>query len=167
MSPPGSGTDTDKAQTVEIYKMLVEMADRVSQRRQTANSFYLSINTAIIGSSAYLSAFHPGWLGVCLMALAGFCVSLLWIRNIQSYKELNEGKFHVIVELEKKLPVMAFKDEWDFLHHGSRARRYKPFHSVEILVPWIFVVVHSVQFAAAVPWSELCHWIVSVAAQVR
>src|SRR5690348_11243200 len=117
MSSGAPQTDPDKSAKLDIYKLLVEMADRVSQRRQAANSFYLTINTAIIGSSAYLSAFHPAWGGVCLMALAGFCVSLLWIRNIQSYKELNEGKFHVITQLEMHLPVQPFKDEWEFLHH--------------------------------------------------
>ncbi|RDD97660.1 hypothetical protein DTW92_07525 [Paracoccus pantotrophus] len=39
-------------EVLEIYKMLVEMADRVSQRRQSANSFYLTVNTAIIGGAA-------------------------------------------------------------------------------------------------------------------
>ena len=33
---------------LEQYKLYVEMADRISSRRQNANSFFLSINTAIV-----------------------------------------------------------------------------------------------------------------------
>jgi hypothetical protein len=137
---------------VEIYKLLVEMADRVSERRQTANSFYLSINTAIIGASAYFTALYSSKAGVLIIAVAGLCVSALWIRNIQSYKELNEGKFHVITELEKLLPVAAFTDEWAYLHRDGRGKKYRPFHTVEILVPWVFIVINAGQLFLLIDW---------------
>src|SRR5262245_9792406 len=35
---------------LEQYKLYVEMADRISQRRGTANTFFLTVNTAIIGA---------------------------------------------------------------------------------------------------------------------
>ena len=44
-----------KAHLLEQYKLYVEMADRISARRQTANSFFLSINTAIIALISYLN----------------------------------------------------------------------------------------------------------------
>ena len=34
----------------EIYKIAVEMADRISARRGVANSFFLTINTTVSGS---------------------------------------------------------------------------------------------------------------------
>lgn len=146
------GKHQDQSATLEIYKLLVEMADRVSARRQAANSFYLSVNAAIVGTAAYLTAFHSSRVGALLVALAGFCVSALWVRNIESYKELNEGKFHVITEMEKSLPVQPFGDEWAYLHGGGRKKRYRPFHSVEILVPWIFVALNAIQIMAAIDW---------------
>ena len=39
---------------LEQYKLYVEMADRISARRQTANSFFLSVNTAIVALLGYL-----------------------------------------------------------------------------------------------------------------
>jgi len=39
---------------IEIYKLYVEMADRISTRRQLANSFFLSINTAIVAIVGYV-----------------------------------------------------------------------------------------------------------------
>src|SRR3989442_10768421 len=39
---------------LEQYKLYVEMADRISARRQTANEFFLSVNTAIVALLGYL-----------------------------------------------------------------------------------------------------------------
>ena len=33
---------------LEQYKLYLEMADRISSRRQSANSFFLSLNTALV-----------------------------------------------------------------------------------------------------------------------
>lgn len=144
--------DPEMLARLDIYKLMVEMADRVSQRRQAANSFYLSVNTSIIGASTYLSSFHSPGAGIWLIALAGLCVSGLWVRNIESYKELNEGKFHVITQMEKGLPVKAYTDEWAYLHRGGRRKKYRPFHTVEILVPWVFVIVNFFQLLDYSNW---------------
>ena len=34
---------------LEIYKLYVEMTYQITGRRQTANSFFLTVNTAVIG----------------------------------------------------------------------------------------------------------------------
>ena len=39
---------------LEIYKIYVEMTDRISTRRQSANSFFLSINTLLIALVGYV-----------------------------------------------------------------------------------------------------------------
>jgi hypothetical protein len=94
LKKPSDPLSVDDARTVlEIYKMLVDMADKVSQRRQNCNSFYLSVNTALVGASAYISAAAQSTGNSGGLSVAGLAVSLLWARNIQSYKELNSGKF--------------------------------------------------------------------------
>ena len=35
-------------QVLDIYKLAVEMADRVSSRRATANAFFLTVNTGLV-----------------------------------------------------------------------------------------------------------------------
>lgn len=151
----GIPIQSDLQARLEIYKMLVEMADRVSQRRQAANSFYLSVNTAIVGASAFIPHLNSANPPVALIALAGFCVSALWVRNIESYKELNEGKFHVITEMEKLLPEKAFTDEWDYLHRNGKQKKYRPFHTVEIAVPWVFMIVSFLQFVTLTNWTAI------------
>ena len=40
---------------LDQYKLYVEMADRISQRRTTADSYFLSVNSAILASVGYLT----------------------------------------------------------------------------------------------------------------
>lgn len=42
------GDEHASQQYVELYKLAVEMADRVSARRATANAFFLTVNTALL-----------------------------------------------------------------------------------------------------------------------
>jgi hypothetical protein len=144
--------DESKA-ILEIYKMLIDMADKVSQRRQNANNFYLSVNTALTGASAYLSTAAPtAQVNILIVSIAGFLVALLWKRNIDSYKDLNSGKFAVIDEIEKALPIAAFTAEWQFLERGRNSGKYRPFHTVERLVPFVFACVHLAQAVRTLPW---------------
>lgn len=143
---------------LDIYKILVEMADRVSQRRQSANSFYLTVNTAIIGGAAYLSQSEFGHVGSLAVSAAGIAICFLWVRAVVSYKSLNAAKFKVITALEERLPVSPYTDEWAILDVDGDGKKHKPFHKTEMLVPIVFGLVHGAQFLAQVPWE----WIVSV-----
>jgi hypothetical protein len=151
----GPESDWRDRDTLEIYKLLVEMADRVSQRRQSANSFYLTVNTAIIGGSAYLSQSTFGHIGTWAVSSAGIVICVLWIRSVQSYKSLNAAKFEVITALEERLPISPYKDEWALLDVDGDGKRHKPFHKTELLVPIVFMCVHGAQLLAEVPWQPL------------
>jgi len=140
---------------LEIYKMLVEMADRVSQRRQSANSFYLSVNTAIIGGAAYLSQSAAGYFGNSAVSIAGIAICVLWIRTVVSYKSLNAAKFEVITTLEERLPVSPYKDEWAILDVDGDGKRHRPFHKTEVLVPIVFILIHVAQLLAEMPWQVI------------
>ena len=90
---------------IEQYKLYVEMADRVSARRQASSSFFLSVNTAIVGIVEYLNfgtTSKPDGGFFFAVAIAGVVLSLLWYRIIRSYRDLNAAKFKVIHEVEKK-----------------------------------------------------------------
>ena len=87
---------------LEQYKIYYESAEKISSKRQTANSFFVTINTAIIALVSYV---HVGsststkyyWI----VALAGVAISYMWYRLIRSYKDLNSAKFKVIHEIEE------------------------------------------------------------------
>ena len=145
----------DRKERLELYKLLVEMADRVSQRRQAANSFYLSVNTLLVGSSAYLGAIEPDAMGIPVMPIAGMAICALWIMNITSYKTLNEAKFFVINAIEEKFIEQPFHDEWKKLDPDQDGKRHRPFHKVEGVVPWVFIAVYLIQASMLIPWRQL------------
>src|SRR6266853_7031587 len=78
-------TEKYQAHLFEQYKLYVDMADRISSRRQTANSYFLSINTALLGFVGYVGTKDTtGYLW--LVAAAGIALSYLWYRLIRSYR---------------------------------------------------------------------------------
>ena len=124
--------------SLEIYKIYVQMADNISVRRQSANSFFLTINTAIIGIVSYIG----GVTGI--VSLAGIVLCYAWYRLIRSYKDLNSGKFKVVHEIEKELPLAPYDAEWEALGRGEDPKLYLPFTHVEIWVPGIFGALHGI-----------------------
>ena len=139
---------------LEIYKLYVEMADRISMRRQAANSFFLTINSAIVALVGYVNAIAMSEKSASyfyiLVAVAGMLLSYLWYRLVLSYKQLNSGKFKVIHAIETKLPIRPYDAEWDALGRGKDPSLYKPFTHIEIMVPWVFFFLHTIVFLVSV-----------------
>jgi len=156
--PPEQYGDSYRGHTLEIYKTYVEMADRIGSRREHANSFFLTLNTAVVGFVTYIvgtdkiSSSDP-WLA-CI-AVAGVTLSYLWYRIIKSYKGLNSAKFKVVHEIEKRLPIRPYDAEWESVGRGENPRLYLPFTHVEIFVPWVFLVMHMLVGLRAVPWHQI------------
>lgn len=138
---------------LEIYKLYVQMADNISVRRQLANSFFLTVNTAIIGIVGYFGG-TSGKLN-WIIILPGIVLCYLWYRLIRSYKDINSGKFKVIHEIEKELPISPYDAEWEALGRGKDTKKYLPFTRIEIWVPGIFGIFYLVMFILSMPWSKI------------
>jgi hypothetical protein len=131
----------------EIYKIAVEMADRISARRGVANSFFLTINTAVIG---ILGTQNVRWY----LAVAGIIVCTSWWALLKSYRDLNRAKFEIILAMEDRLPARLYGEELVHLRReqarpASRLTALRPWLSqyrelgvVERVVPWVFVLVY-------------------------
>ena len=144
--------------SLEIYKVYVEMADRISQRREKANSFFLAVNTALIALVAkdiFGGNVAAHWAVELLVPLAAGVLCYLWYRIIRSYRDLNSAKFKVIHAIEKQLPLRPYDAEWESVERGRDPKLYLPFTNVEVLVPWLFMVLHAILAASAVPWTAM------------
>jgi hypothetical protein len=139
---------TDASVELELYKLAVEMADRISARRAIANSFFLTVNT---GLAALLGGNQLRWY----VAVAGIVFALAWWWLLQSYRKLNSAKFEVINSLEARLPRQIFSEEWEHLNSLKAPRRLWPYRAltawingyhelgtVERLVPIAFVAIY-------------------------
>ena len=142
---------------LEQYKLYVEMADRVSQRRDQSNRFYVTIVSALaaivviiarLGVSEGRTEVILSSNGAFLAAgLFGLALSAVWFFNIRSYRALNNAKFKIIHRMEKRLPIAAYKEEWKIARPPKKNRPYFQLTRVEQFVPVIFMAL-SVALAA-------------------
>ena len=116
---------------LDLYKLAVEMADRISARRGVANTFFLTVNT---GLAALLGGDELRWYA----AAAGIVLRTAWWALLKSYRDLSTAKFEVINGMEARLPVQLFSDEWERLQKS----RYRELGQVERLVPVLFALVY-------------------------
>lgn len=125
---------------MKLYEIAVEMADRVIARRQAANSFYLSINTAVIAGNTYLSNIGQNQASV-MLDFAGLAICLLWFWTIRSYKALSTKKYDVIHVMESQFPFKLYTEEWNLLSIERTSRRRLPLFRIERLIPAVFALI--------------------------
>lgn len=159
----------------ELYNVAVEMADRTSARRLTANAFFVTIN---MGLAALLGVHAFRWY----VSAAGVVLAVVWWALLKSYRDINRAKYEVINAMEELLPVPIFGNEWAILKpqrqassvlarstavigRGGRIKavlrdgtrrewltQYWELGTVERVVPWIFAVIYLVDlFSRIVP----------------
>ncbi len=134
------------------YKLYVEMADKLSARRNNSNLFYSSLlsgllvilslvfrENLLINITNYIFIL----LGVGIM---GTVLCLSWFLNIRSYRQLNFAKFEVIHEMEQDLPYECYKKEWDLINQEEdfKTRSYLRLTKIEQAVPIIFMILYSI-----------------------
>ncbi len=147
-----------KPHILEIYKVYVDMADKISSRRQSANSYFLSINTAVIAFFGYSKL--KGNISdlsdyLWLVGIAGMVLCYTWYRLIRSYKDLNSGKFKVVHEIEKLLPIRPYDAEWTAVGRGKNPKLYLQFTKIEMRIPWIFLSLNIFVVIFSIPWHKL------------
>jgi hypothetical protein len=155
------------ARFFEQYKLAVEMADRHSARRATANAFFATLNAALLTAVGLLrepqaegepltfaNQFAPA-LGV----IAGIVLCVVWFFMLRTYRHLSSAKWEVILAMEKSLPYPLFDEEWRKLPHDvvRRRDRYLPLTEIEKRIPWVFVAIYVLTFGVFA-WPLLQQW---------
>jgi hypothetical protein len=157
--------DADQ-QRLEIYKLAVEMAERVSARRATANTFFASLNgvlATIVGVAGW-STLQSSY-GLVVTALAGVTLAVTWLMLIRYYRSLNVAKFVVINDIETRLVEQPFKDEWAVLKpedppdqvtkrriRDRWKRKHREATVVEQFVPLVFVALYAALALGLAGW---------------
>jgi hypothetical protein len=146
----GDGT-AYQAAVLAQYSTYVEMADRVSQRRGTTNTFFLTLNTAIFTAIGVFWQNKPdgqvSWLIFPLVMLLGQCFA--WFYIIRSYRLLNGAKYEIVGALEARLPASPYwRAEWTALGEGRDWKKYWPLSHIESWIPAFFAALYISGFAA-------------------
>lgn len=131
-----------KADLFEQYKLYVESAERVSERRVSANNYLLTVNAFLVTLYGILAASPYKSYWTILVPVAGVLVSLTWYWIIMSYRDLNSVKFKLIHELEQHLPAALYEYEWQKAEEG-RGKAYHPLTHLERWVPIVFMALYA------------------------
>src|SRR6266567_3262756 len=125
----------------EQYKLYVDSADHISQRRSSTNSFLLTVNASLVTLYGLASHLRASAAWQLLVPISGLLVSLAWFSLVENYRSLNSVKFEVIHQLEKKLPVCLYRYEWKLLEEGQ-GKIYKPVTHIEQWIPLVFALLY-------------------------
>lgn len=150
---PVTAQQPPSQQFLDLYKLTVEMADRISARRGTANAFFLTLQTALVTLAGFA---HPassrGGLvtvdkfGVVMLSIVGLVLSSTWWLLLRSYRDLNSAKFKVILVMEEHLEAQPFGDEWSYLRDDPVKKRmlarYAELNVIERVVPLVFALLY-------------------------
>ncbi len=127
---------------LDQYKIYVELADRVTERRNKANQFYSSLFSILIPLiSVGVTKEIISNVLLFVISIFGIFLCIGWYYNIKSYRQLNSGKFKVIHEMEEHLPFDCFKKEWHHLNQGSDASKYLKLTKIEQFIPFVFCLL--------------------------
>jgi len=134
----------------EQYKLYADTAEKVSDRRQNANNFFLTLNSLLLTFTGYLTTLSFAFWNI-LMAVAGLSISLLWFLTIASFRNLNKSKFNLICDMERNLPINIFGEEWKQLGEGRDWKKYIKISKVEQGIPVIFFIIYLLMIILRIP----------------
>lgn len=136
-----------KSHLLAQYQLYIKSMEKISDRRQNANNYFITINTVLISFIGVLlqaKIFETVTWIKSLIAFIGIVICVIFWFLLRSYKQLNTGKFKVIHEIEQQLPLALYDYEWKILEEGKNKRVYYPFSHIEMIIPWIFGIVYIV-----------------------
>lgn len=120
------------------WQTCVGMANSISERRDTMNNLFVTLNLAIVAAISFM------WdIKTVLLLVAGIVVCVVWILFIRNFRELNKAKFEVINKIEDRLPIEAFDDEWK---HLKKSKKYIEGTKLEKIMPLVFGILYILSF---------------------
>jgi hypothetical protein len=131
-----------------LFQLYLATAEKVSDRRAQANSWMLSVNSAIVGLYGCLQAVGTAQKAIWLWAIpaAGVIVCAAWAALLASYRDLNRAKFTVLAQLEAELPVPPFTREREIYKSDKRTS----FSQIERWIPGCFILLYATMLATAI-----------------
>jgi hypothetical protein len=138
---------------MEQYKLYVEMADKLSSRKDEANKFYVSLLTGVLAllSIVFSRGSFEIFTAVIILSIGilGLTVCGMWRINIHTYRRLNKVKFQIINEMEQSLPFACYKREWEVMKQDAGGKKYLTPTRVEldipvlVSIPYLFLSIYA------------------------
>ena len=134
------------AMLFDQYKLFLQTSESLVSRRQSVNSFYITLNTSLLAVFTPISSLITDKklkIIVILIFLAmGLILCVSWRQLLDSYGNLNSSKMKILSILEKELPASLYDAEWEAMSDQLNNRRYVSFTASEKRIPMIFIVLY-------------------------
>jgi hypothetical protein len=142
-NPKENYGDGYQVHLLEQYKLFVESAQRVTDRRITTGNYLLTVNSFLLTVFGVGASQHLGAVWLAIVPVAGILVSFTWYSLVVFYRDLGARKYKVIHQLESFLPVAPFRCEWQATHQET-AGRHTGVTRLERVIPLTFAAIYFV-----------------------
>jgi hypothetical protein len=130
---------------LEQYKIYIQTAENISEKRMNTNKFYITFLSSIITIFfIILKLFKEDFnyqLIFILLSIFGITLSIIWRVNLHSYKQINRAKFKIIHKMEHNLPYRCFEKEWKLLGNGKFLTKYIKLTNIEFFLPYLYAML--------------------------
>lgn len=116
----------------DLYKLFVESADKISDKRITQNNIYITLQLAIL---SFISLKKIDDLYLYIFCIIGIIIAILWFITIDNYSKRNKIKYSLINEYESRNNI-----NW-FLEEEKRLMVLTNLTFIEKIIPILFLVV--------------------------
>jgi len=121
---------------LEQWKTCVEMANSNTEKRTNSNNIFITINAALLAVVSFSLDYQS-----IVLSVVGIAVCIVWLYSIEDYKKLSSVKYHIVNEIEQKLPLAPFTDEWEKL---KNEKQYVGLTKIEKVLPWLFILLYTI-----------------------
>ena len=134
---------------LEQWKTCVEMANSNTEKRTNSNNIFIKINAALLAVVSFSLDYKS-----IILSVVGIAVCIVWLYSIENYKKLSSVKYHIVNEIEDRLPLAPFSYEWEKLNNE---KKYIGLTRIEKVLPWLFAFLYVI----SILWPIL-KWIVAI-----
>lgn len=127
---------------LEQWKTCVEMANSNTEKRTNSNNIFITINAALLAVVSFSLDYKS-----IILSVVGIAVCVVWLYSIESYKKLSSVKYHIVNEIEQRLPLKPFAYEWEKL---NVEKKYLGLTKIEKILPWLFILLYGISITLPV-----------------
>ena len=117
----------------ENYKIFVESAEKISEKRANLNNIYLTFSLALF---SFISVSKLNQVYFYILNILGILMSIIWFITIDNYSKRNKVKYEIINEYENKNKLKWFSEE------EKRISVLTNLTFLEKLLPIAFIIIY-------------------------
>lgn len=123
---------------LEEYKIMINTSEKMMERRQGTNNFYITLCTAMLTVIVAFIATKINTIvwGSITFVISGMMMFLCynWKKTLEAYGLSNEAKYEILNKIEENLPASIFFSEWEY----GKTIDYSPYSQRESKIPEVF-----------------------------